>query len=446
MGDILSIGDLILIPVYLLLIYVVAFQIKAKQIIKHPEYKYFVKGLSFKLFGATAFVLIYLFYYGGGDTINYFKSTVALSNLFFEDFDAAFSILTGDLSAKNHSKFNYKTGYPSHYMWRDAATFTVVRYSIFFLFLGGKSIFTTSFFTACFSYIGIWKLFQLFVHLYPKTIKPLSIAILFIPSFVFWGSGIMKDTFVVGAACWITANFYAVFIQRKKFVINILLLGFNFFLIANLKPYLIICLLPGMLLWLYSAYLNNINSTLIRWLLIPVLIGTLSLIGFFLVTNIGSLLGKYGSVDDIVKTAQITQEDLLRENAYGSNSYDLGKIDGSFSGLMGKAPTAIFTAIYRPSLIEIGSPTMVLSAIENTILLFLTLLLLLRTKLSLLYRLIKENPLVLYSLVFTVILAFGVGLATANFGALVRYKIPLIPFYFSSLIILNEIRKERKKY
>jgi hypothetical protein len=445
-GEVLSIGDFILTPMYMLIIYLIAYQIKAKQIIKHPEYKYFVKGLSFKLFGATAFVLIYIFYYGGGDTINYFKSTVALSNLFFEDFDAAFSILTGDLSPKNYSKFNYNTGYPSYYMWKDPATFTVVRYALFFLFLGGKSIFTTSFFTACFSYIGIWKLFQLFVKIYPKYIQPLSIAILFIPSFVFWGSGIMKDTFVVGAACWITANFYAVFIQRKKLLLNILLLGLNFYIIVNLKPYLIISLLPGMLFWLNRAYLNKIKNTLIQLLVLPLLIGSLSLIGFFLVENIGDLLGKYGNVDDIVKTAQITQEDLLRAESYGSNSYDLGEIDGSFSGLLGKAPMSIFTAIYRPSIIEIGSPTMVLSAIENTVLLFLTLLLLLRTKLSLLYRLIKDNSLVLYSLIFTVILAFGTGLATANFGALVRYKIPLIPFYFSSLVILNEMRKERKQH
>ena len=37
-----------------------------------------------------------------------------------------------------------------------------------------------------------------------------------------------------------------------------------------------------------------------------------------------------------------------------------------------------------------------------------------------------------------------VGLTTANFGALVRYKIPLIPFFFTSLIIIvNKFNTEK---
>jgi len=42
------------------------------------------------------------------------------------------------------------------------------------------------------------------------------------------------------------------------------------------------------------------------------------------------------------------------------------------------APLAVFTAIYRPLFWEIGSPMMVISVIENSILLVLTLYLLIR--------------------------------------------------------------------
>jgi len=41
-------------------------------------------------------------------------------------------------------------------------------------------------------------------------------------------------------------------------------------------------------------------------------------------------------------------------------------------------------------------------------------------------------------------LAFGVGIATANFGALVRYKIPLVPFYFSALFLIYQISEKEK--
>ena len=39
--------------------------------------------------------------------------------------------------------------------------------------------------------------------------------------------------------------------------------------------------------------------------------------------------------------------------------------------------------------------------------------------------------------------SFSVGLSTANFGALVRYKIPSIPFFMCLLMILDET-KERQ--
>jgi hypothetical protein len=40
-------------------------------------------------------------------------------------------------------------------------------------------------------------------------------------------------------------------------------------------------------------------------------------------------------------------------------------------------------------------------------------------------------------MVFVLILAFGVGTNSGNFGTLVRYKIPLIPFFLSSLFIMR---------
>jgi len=41
-----------------------------------------------------------------------------------------------------------------------------------------------------------------------------------------------------------------------------------------------------------------------------------------------------------------------------------------------------------------------------------------------------------FCLIFTLIFAFAVGISTSNFGSLVRYKIPCLPFYTAFLIIL----------
>ena len=83
---------------------------------------------------------------------------------------------------------------------------------------------------------------------------------------------------------------------------------------------------------------------------------------------------------------------------------------------------------------------MVIAAIENFILLIFTLIAIIKTNPFKLYKKIASQPFLLYCLIFTLIFGFGVGLASTNFGALVRYRIPLIPFYFTIILILFKQR------
>ena len=109
----------------------------------------------------------------------------------------------------------------------------------------------------------------------------------------------------------------------------------------------------------------------------PFFILIFGVIGYFTFSNLSSLMGVYGDVDTAIEQAQVIQKDLLRDEAYGSNSYNIGEIDGSISGMISIAPIAVFTAIYRPLFWEIGSPMMVISVIENSLLLIFTFYLLL---------------------------------------------------------------------
>ena len=187
MEEILTYFDIILVPIYLLLILFISTRIKSKNIVKFPEYKYFTKGIFFKLLGVSIFVCIYLFYYDGGDTVNYFLGSRAVGNLITTDFEKGIAVLFNTSSNYNHlSSFNSITGYPAHYMWSDPSTFSVSRYSALFYLLGAKSFIITSFIVCCFSYIGIWKFYRLLNILYPGYERKLAYIILFLPSIAFW--------------------------------------------------------------------------------------------------------------------------------------------------------------------------------------------------------------------------------------------------------------------
>ena len=72
---------------------------------------------------------------------------------------------------------------------------------------------------------------------------------------------------------------------------------------------------------------------------------------------------------------------------------------------------------------------MALSAAES--LLFLLLLLFVMYKVGV-YRALKlifSNPLILFCFIFSLLFGGAVGTSTGNFGTLVRYKIPGLPFF-----------------
>lgn len=445
LDSLFSFSDVILVPFFLLIIFFIATRIKNRYLKIHKEYSFFVKGLIFKILGVSFFCFVYVYYYGGGDTVNYFIGSKALSELFFIDLNRYFDIvINNNLEWNNYVAFDSNTWYPPWYMWKDPKTFSVCRYSSIFSLIGFKSFIVTSFLTACFSYIGIWKIYRLFNELYPGNHKVLAYLILFLPTLIFWGGGIMKDSYVLGSTCWISYNFYKILIVRKKIFINVIFFFFNLVIINTTKSYVLISLLPGMLLWLNSAYLKNINSALAKIAILPILISFLFIIVFLLFNDLSSNMGVYGNVDSAIQQAQIIQDDLLREDQYGSNNYNIGNIDGSLSGIISVAPIAVFTALFRPLFWEIGSPTMVLSAIENTFLLLFTINLLVRVNPFKLLRILFREPFLLYCFIFSLFFAFGVGIAGTNFGALVRYKTPLIPFFFSMIYILYKQNKITK--
>ena len=436
-NDFISQDELLLVPLYILLIFIVSSVVRALYVKKYDEYKYFNYGLLFKLLGVTGFCAIYLFYYEGGDTVNYFLGTQAVGNLIEQDFKKGLAVLFNTDSYFNSwQSFNAGTGYPPHYMWKDPNTFSVSRVTVPFYFLGAKSFLITSFLTACFSYIGIWKLYRLFNTLYIGNSRIFAYLILFLPTLIFWGGGIMKDSYVLGATCWITSNFYYIFIIRKKLFWNIIFMVLNALLIINIKAYIIVSLIPGMLLWINSAYLKNIQSGLSKILVFPVIFGFIVLTAFYISQNLSSVIGVYGDMDSAIQQAQVIQEGLLREDQYGGNNYNIGELDGSLGGLLSVAPIAIFTALFRPLFWEIGSPTMVFSAIENSILIVFTFFILIQTSPIRLLRILWSEPFLLYCFIFSILFAFGVGIAGTNFGALVRYKTPLVPFFFSMIYLI----------
>lgn len=439
MNPLLSIFDLLLTPLYILGAYAYGYYVTKKNIRTNPEYAYFTSGLMTRVFGAIAIGLVYFFYYTGGDTTNYFQTSVAYGNLIFKSQDDFWLGWLGD-SRGYYLPFDESTGYPVYYP-RDHHSFFVVRLLIPITALGLHSYFASAVLVACITYGGLWKLYQTFLLEFPSLKREFAIACLFIPSCVFWGSGLMKDSFTLSAVGWFTYAFYHFFIKKQRKLSYGTYLIIASFIILAIKPYIFFALLPGSILWLSNNLVKKINHGFIRFLATPFILGLGGIVGFLSLEKMGDNLGQY-KLDNVLDKAVVTQKDM-KADYYGGKTYDIGDFDASITGVLSKAPIAIFSGIFRPGIWDVRNAVMLISSLENTYLLLLTLFLLLKLKIFGFFSLIRKNPMLLFCMLFSLFFAFSVGLTVANFGSLVRLRLPELPFFVAGIFMLRHLYEKQ---
>ncbi|MES2514094.1 MAG: hypothetical protein V4580_08105 [Bacteroidota bacterium] len=439
MNDSLTILDLLLPPFYILAAIAYGYWVTKKNIRTNPEYAYFTRGLLVRIGGAIALGLIYFFYYDGGDTTNYHQSASAYSNLFFKDQGDFWTAWFGDAKGK-YFAFDDSTGYPV-YGGRDSHAYFVVRLLIPIVSVGFHSYFSSAILVAWFTYGGMWKLYQTFLTEFPDLKREFAIACLFIPSCIFWGSGLMKDSFTLSAVGWFTYAFYNFFIKKQRKMSFGIYLFISSFMILAIKPYIFFALLPGSILWLSNNLVKKINHGFVRIVATPIILTLGGVTGYLALDNMGDNLGQY-KVDQVLDKAVVTQQDM-KADYYGGKSYDIGEFDATIGGIAAKAPIAIFSGIFRPALWDVRNPVMFISSLENTYLLILTVFLLFKLKFIGFFSLIRKNPMLLFCMLFSIFFAFSVGLTVANFGSLVRLRIPELPFFVAGIFMLRHLYEKQ---
>ena len=429
--------------VYLFVLYIWAARRKNLNVKQSPEYRYFIWGLMAKVLGGVVFSFIYFYYYGGGDTVSYFYSAVALSKLAVKDLYGYFNVVFGAASEENRTFFDMETGWPYGYVYYDPRSFFVIRTISPLVILTFNSYLVTTIVLATFSYAGVWNCYRTFVSYFPSLDREMAIAFLFMPSVIFWGSAILKDTFTLSATCWWIYCTDQIYFKKRSIPSNMVGLFLSAIVIIVMKPYIFMVLFPVTLLWVFHSRISAIRNVLIKFILLPVATISLMVISINVLEWMGDRLDKF-SLDRALRTIEVIQADMKREQQYGKGYFDIGELDGTWFGVLRKFPVATNAAFFRPYVWEASSPTMLISALENLWLLALVFITLLRTRVVFFIQCMFGSPLVMLSLVFAILFGFTVGVTTPNFGALVRFKIPLIPLLVAGVFIVGYLNKRRR--
>ncbi len=426
--------DYFLLPLYLLIIYLVAFIFRERRYpVGHPWRKYFMPGLTVKIVGAIFIGMIYQYYYGGGDTSNYFEHAQIVNSAFDESIVKWFNLVLGIPPWYDNEYSSYISSLLPWY--ESPAEYTVVALVAFIGIFTFTTYLPIAVIFGVIAFTGMWALFRTFALKYPAYLKYIAICTLYIPSTIMWGSGIFKDTICMFGLGWMTYGAFRILIHRDFSAKNIILTLVSFYFVAVIKVYILLAFLPALALWILFTYSHSIPGSSMR-LFVKTFIILISVGGLlYFSEKFSQSLGKY-SLQNVAKTSYVTRTYINSVSGDAGSGYTLGDLDPSFTGMLKKFPLAVNVSLFRPYIWETTKPIQMLNALEAFMFLWVTIKVAFSVGLVQCWRTIKSDPTIQFCLIFTLVFAFAVGISSYNFGALSRYRIPCLPFYGLALVLI----------
>ncbi len=406
--------------------------------------RYFFLGFGFKMACCLGFAVIYDFYYNwGGDTYYYFWASQRLGQVLFQDPASYFRIMFDTIDSNNVNTLAEGIAYTPFF--NDPSRYAVHRFLSPFAIIGGNNYYTENICLSLFLFLLNWKFFQYIRTNINCSDKAAFICIMLIPSAGFWSSALMKDSFTFTFNLVFIMCFAKIFFGRKISILNIFGLLLSAYIVMELKVYILYASIAACMVWLGSGYLKKVKSTFFKFVVAPILVLVVALGGMYALRFVGENVGgSFGDVDAMLGKASVAQQDLKQEY-YEGHAFDIGNFDGSIGSLISMGPQAIIAGLYRPFIFESDSAVMLLSGLENTVLLLLSIFVFFKAGIKYSLKQILGNPFVSMCFIFSIVLALGIGISTSNFGALVRFKIPLLPFFaLGWLEILYTKKKEEQ--
>ncbi len=253
-------------------------------------------------------------------------------------------------------------------------------------------------------------------------------AIFLWPSVLFWSSGVLKESLLVFGLGVLLLGFIGAWPDRLAWrPVVAIITGLALMLVV--KFYVLMCLIPGLLSWWWARARPG------RPLLQSLVVHALAL---FAVLISGSLVPGYG----VLELLAIKQRDFIGM-ATGVDSGSLillPTLEPDIFSFLRNAPHALYMSFFSPfEVLDTGSLAW-MGAAENVLLLLIPIIAL---------RYARPWPSIdkaslLFLLSFVLLLSLLIGWTVPVVGALVRYRVPILPFVaFISLIVIDPHRAPR---
>lgn len=259
-------------------------------------------------------------------------------------------------------------------------------------------------------------------------------ACMLIPSVVFWTSGLLKEPIaMLGMGPLVYGS--ALLIHGRRRLYSLLFISLGAFIISLVKAYILFPWLIASLVcyyWHRNVYSKGGASALVTKPIYMVVAAGFSVAG---IVVLGEAFPRY-SISEI--SNEIGNLQVIGQRTGGGSNYTMGQAPArSQNAQLLLLPMGLLFSLFRPLIFEVRNAALFLNAIETTGILLLWIRLLFVRPPRQTIGLIMKTPGIMAALVFVILFGSVVGIATTNVGTLSRYRIPMMPFYFSMLLILS---------
>lgn len=373
-----------------------------------------------KVFAGIGLYIIYTHFYPdrcNADIFKYFDdSSIMFAALYDKPWDYI-KMMTG--IANDNDYFNHMYYYKMNNWFRlfDSSALNdnhiIIRLNAFFHLFSFGYYQVHNVFMNFISFTGLVALYKGFFKLFPDKKYSLMFVVFLIPSVLFWTSGVLKEGLLVFGLGFLIYSLLNLLHEpfRSK---HLIMLGFSVLVLFQVKVYIIAILFP--LLIIYGWVSKKPSYIFYKY-------GLSLLFGLALITVLALIYPAYDIIE-IVNIKQLSFINVAKVMNSGSfiappviNDNPLTWITGMMHGF--------FNVFVMPIGYFKTNFLMLFSAVENALILCISAWACFKIK-PLAFR--EMNFLVL-SVLFVFLSYSLIGIITPVMGAIVRYRIPAIPFW-----------------
>jgi hypothetical protein len=261
------------------------------------------------------------------------------------------------------------------------------------------------------TFFGPIAFYRVMRHVFPHKRLTLLLVVFFIPSFLYWTSGLHKEGLIFNGLALVVFVVYFGLKEKRWGLSRLLLLSVAFLLAFALRSYLALLLVPAVLTWGLAEKIK------VRPLVVFTVFYTLFGAFFFLGPRLSASLAFPQAV--VGKQRQFS-------GLSGNSEVPIRKLEPTAGSFVLNAPQAISLSLMRPYVTDIRHLLSMAAALEITVLFLLLLL-------WMLFNFRKQprpDPFLLFCFFFSVSVLLIIGYTVNFLGAIVRYRSIVLPLLF----------------